>query len=45
VLNHKYAGEAAVRASGLAYAVVRPTGLTNETEGAPFMLEASQGEP
>lgn len=44
VLNHKYAGEAAVRASGLAYAVVRPTGLTNETEGAPFMLEASQGD-
>ncbi|GAB4820680.1 hypothetical protein N2152v2_007726 [Parachlorella kessleri] len=44
VLNHKYTGENAVRSSGLAYCIIRPTGLTNETEGAPFLLEAHQGD-
>lgn len=43
VLNHKYTGEAAVRAAGLPYCVLRPTGLTNETEPGDFLLEASQG--
>ena len=37
------AGEAAVRASGLAYSVLRPTGLTNESEPGDFLLEAGQG--
>jgi hypothetical protein len=44
VLNHKYTGENALRASGLAYSIIRPTGLTNETEGGPFLLEAHQGK-
>lgn len=44
VLNHKYSGENAVRAAGLTYAVLRPTGLTNESEPGEFLLEASQGE-
>lgn len=44
VLNHKYTGENAVRAAGLPYCVLRPTGLTNESEPGDFLLEASQGE-
>eukprot|EP00887_Chlorella_sp_A99_P002649 scaffold6.g2649.t1 len=44
VLNHKYVGELAVRASGLPYAVVRPTGLTGENGGGPFQVEARQGD-
>jgi hypothetical protein len=45
VLNHKYAGENAVRASGLAYAVVRPTGMSDDAGAAgPALLEASQGD-
>lgn len=44
VLNHKYTGENALRGSGLAYSILRPTGLTNESEGGPFLLEAHQGE-
>ena len=45
VLNHKYAGEAAVRASGLTYAVVRPTGMSDDAAAAgPALLEASQGD-
>lgn len=44
ILNHKYTGENAVRASGLSYAVIRPVGLTNETDGGPFLLEAKQGD-
>ncbi len=44
VLNHKYTGENAVRAAGLPYCVLRPTGLTNESEPGEFLLEASQGE-
>ena len=43
-LNHKYAGEAAVRAAGVPYAVVRPTGLTTEEEDERFLLEARQGD-
>lgn len=45
VLNHKYTGEAAVRASGLSYAVIRPTGMSDDAgaEG-PALLEASQGD-
>lgn len=43
VLNHKYTGENAVRASGLSYCVLRSTGLTNESEPGEFLLEASQG--
>ncbi|PRW55975.1 nadh:ubiquinone oxidoreductase complex i intermediate-associated 30 [Chlorella sorokiniana] len=44
VLNHKYSGENAVRAAGLPYCVLRPTGLTNESEPGEFLLEASQGD-
>ena len=44
VLNHKYTGEGAVRGAGLPYCVLRPTGLTNESEPGQFLLEASQGE-
>jgi uncharacterized protein YbjT (DUF2867 family) len=45
VLNHKYAGEAAVRASGLAYCVVRPTGMSDDGGAdGPVLLEASQGD-
>ncbi|KAK9814216.1 hypothetical protein WJX72_002437 [[Myrmecia] bisecta] len=43
-LNHKYTGETAVRSSGAAYTVIRATGLTNEEEGGPFVVEASQGD-
>lgn len=43
MLNHKYTGENALRSSGLQYTIIRPTGLTNESEGGPFLLEASQG--
>ena len=41
-LNYKFGGEVAVRACGLPYTVIRPTGLTEE-EG-PFLLEANQGD-
>ena len=45
VLNWKFAGEAAVRASGLAYCVVRPTGMSDDAGGTgPALLEASQGD-
>jgi hypothetical protein len=44
VLKSRYTGETAVRSSGLPYTVIRPVGLTNETEGGPFQLEFSQGE-
>ncbi|EIE22978.1 CIA30-domain-containing protein [Coccomyxa subellipsoidea C-169] len=44
VLNHKYAGEWAVRSAGIPYAVVRSTGLTSEDEDTDFVLEASQGD-
>ncbi len=44
VLNHKYAGECALRAAGVPYAVVRATGLTNEDAGTSFLLEARQGD-
>ena len=40
----RYAGEIAVRSSGLPYLVIRPTGLTQEAEGGPFQLEARQGD-
>ena len=45
-LNWKYKGEAAVRASGLPYCVVRPTGLIPEEEDArdkePYTVEFAQ---
>ncbi|CAL8465559.1 g5095 [Coccomyxa elongata] len=44
VLNHKYAGEWALRSAGVPYAVVRSTGLTSEDEDQDFLLEASQGD-
>lgn len=45
VLNHKYTGEAAVRASGLTYLVVRPTGMSDDAaEAGPALLELSQGD-
>jgi uncharacterized protein YbjT (DUF2867 family) len=45
VLNWKYEGEAAVRASGLAYCVVRPTGMSDDAGTAgPALLEAAQGD-
>lgn len=43
-LNHKYAAEIAVRESGYPYCVVRSTGMTDKNEGAPFLMEASQGD-
>ncbi|KAA6425478.1 MAG: hypothetical protein FRX49_04376 [Trebouxia sp. A1-2] len=43
-LNHKYTGETAVRGSGLPYSVLRSTGITDKTEGGPFLLEAYQGD-
>lgn len=43
-LNHKYTGETAVRGSGLPYSVLRSTGITDKTEGGPFLLEARQGD-
>ncbi|KAF5834423.1 complex I intermediate-associated protein 30-domain-containing protein [Dunaliella salina] len=43
-LNHKYAGEIAIRSSGYPYCVIRSTGMTDNTEGAPFLLEADQGD-
>jgi len=45
VLNAKYAGECAVRNSGLDYVVVRPVGLKDrEGEGEVFVTEVSQGD-
>jgi uncharacterized protein YbjT (DUF2867 family) len=45
VLNWKYEGEAAVRASGLAYCVVRPTGMSDDAGAAgPALLDAAQGD-
>ncbi|CAK0786611.1 hypothetical protein CVIRNUC_009825 [Coccomyxa viridis] len=44
VLNHKYAGEWAVRTSELPYTVIRSTGLTTEDEDQPWVLEAQQGD-
>ena len=43
VLNWKYAGEIAVRSSGLPYTILRPTGLVDGLEG-DCLLEASQGD-
>lgn len=48
ILNHKYAGETAVRTSGLLYTVIRPTGI-NDDESArkgegPALLEMHQGD-
>lgn len=42
VLNHKYAGEAAVRAAGVPYTVVRSVGLTSEDMDTSFLLETRQ---
>jgi len=45
ILNHKYTGEAVVRATGLPYSVVRPCGLSEDVGAAgPALLEASQGD-
>ena len=44
ILNHKYAGENAVRASGLSYTILRPTGLTQEEEDVSHLIEAKQGD-
>lgn len=46
ILNHKYAGEAAVRTSGLLYSVIRPTGISDETmnDQGPALLEMHQGD-
>ena len=45
VLNYKYDGENAVRASGLPYAVVRPTGMSDDAGASgPALLEMSQGD-
>jgi NAD(P)H-binding len=47
-LNWKYKGEQAVRASGLPYCVVRPTGLISEAEDGedkePYTVEFAQGD-
>lgn len=42
VLNHKYAGETAVRGSSVPYAVVRSVGLTTDDEDTPFLLDIQQ---
>jgi hypothetical protein len=42
LLTHKLAGEDAVRRSGVPFAVVRPTALTEEPGGMP--LEVDQGD-
>ncbi|WIA33798.1 hypothetical protein OEZ86_006910 [Tetradesmus obliquus] len=42
LLTYKLAGEDALRSSGLPYAIVRPTALTEEPAGAP--LEIDQGD-
>ena len=47
VMNWKYKGECAVRGSGLAYSVLRPTGLVGDTdpdEGQAYALEFAQGD-
>lgn len=47
VMNWKYKGECAVRNSGLAYSVLRPTGLVGDNdpdEGNAYALELSQGD-
>ncbi|KAK9803244.1 hypothetical protein WJX73_009291 [Symbiochloris irregularis] len=44
MLNHKFEGENAVRASGLPYTIVRPTGLSNDQELGPSALEFAQGD-
>ena len=36
VLNHKYAGEQAVRANGVPYSVVKPVGAVSRTFGHHF---------
>jgi hypothetical protein len=43
-LNYKYQAEAAVRASGYPYSVIRSTGMIDSNEGGPFILEADQGD-
>eukprot|EP00899_Mesostigma_viride_P013008 jgi/Mesvir1/21708/Mv26565-RA.2 len=44
ILRWKLAGEDAVRASGLPYAIVRACGLTREEEGTAFRLQVAQGD-
>eukprot|EP00889_Picochlorum_renovo_P000282 jgi/Picre1/27312/NNA_000281.t1 len=45
ILNHKYSGEIAVRSCGLPYAVLRPTGMSDDADqAAPSLLEMSQGD-
>lgn len=47
VMNWKYKGECAVRNSGLAYSVMRPTGLVGDVdpdEGKPYSVEFAQGD-
>ncbi len=45
VLNHKYAAELAVRASGYPYTVVRGTGMVDKKpDDVPALLEADQGD-
>ena len=45
ILNHKYDGEIAVRASGLPYTVIRPTGMiSDDDQPEPCLLEMSQGD-
>lgn len=45
ILNHKYDGELAVRSCGLPYAVIRPTGMSDDADQAePSLLEMSQGD-
>lgn len=44
VLNYKYAGEAAIRAAGVPYSVVRSVGLTSEDLDTDFLLETQQGD-
>ncbi|GAQ80379.1 hypothetical protein KFL_000530070 [Klebsormidium nitens] len=44
ILTWKLVSEDILKASGLAYAIVRPCGLTEEDQDTPFELEVAQGD-
>ncbi|CAD7695637.1 unnamed protein product [Ostreobium quekettii] len=44
LLDWKYAGENAIRATGLPYTVVRPCGLKDDGEMVPNLIEGDQGD-
>ena len=44
VLNHKYAGENAVRYAGVPYLIVRPTGITTDEQPEDMQVDITQGD-